>query len=507
LKEKQPGSFNSLEKSSKIYCMQQNKRIHYATLAVMVLSVVLSFIHFLCNRSLWLDEAMVSLNIINRSYTGLLNPLDYMQVAPIGFLEMEKMFSVLIPNSEYGLRIFPLLCFWASVYLFYKVTLILSKDAKIVLLSVSVFCLNTSLLYYSSEVKQYMTDVFVCLLMYYLLLKEYKNNTNRTMLLTLFGIVSICLSNISPIILCTIGLFLLISQVKNKQTNYLYLLMLFFIWTLGFGLYYYRFIYQHPNRAGMLAYWGNSFMPINIFKIDFWDFCFYKTKMLFGSLLSFGVTGLIPFVFFLIGLYKLHKDKCNKILFLLLLPSLLQLVLSGFKLYPFDLRLVLYQAGFFILILSVGVMHVTDLGIQKTKKQLIAWVPVIFPVILCIGLLKNYPFKVEEIKRSLGFIENNIQPNETIYVYYGSIPAFKYYIQTGKIDVKNQVIYGNGYRGNERKYIDEIKSNKLPYWILFSHIHDKENSSIIQSLDSVYEKKQAYKTIDSEVYLYDLKKN
>lgn len=169
----------------------QEKKLHQATIAVILLGVTLSLIQFLLNRSIWLDEAMLSLNIIDRSYLQLLTPLDSLQVAPIGFLFIEKFFSLLIPNAEYGLRIFPLLCFWASICLFYKITTQLLKNAKITLLAVSLFCLNSSLLYYSSEVKQYMIDIFICLLLYYALLKEYKKDFNKYLILALLGALSI----------------------------------------------------------------------------------------------------------------------------------------------------------------------------------------------------------------------------------------------------------------------------------------------------------------------------
>jgi hypothetical protein len=492
-----PGSFS---------LMQPSKKIYYTTLLVIFIGITLSLIQFLYNRSIWFDEAMLSLNIINRNYVELLKPLDHLQVAPIGFLWVEKFFSLLIVNSEYGLRIFPLLCFWASIYFFYKITIAVSKNHKITLLAVSLFCLNASLLYYSSEVKQYMLDVFICLLLYFFLLKEYKNNSNRYILLAFFGSISVFLSNISVILLFTIALYLANQQSKKSKPNYLSLIILFISWAITFGFYYFRFIHNHPNKNGMLSYWGNSFMPLNIFDITFWDFCFYKTKMVFGSLLSFGIAGLLPFIFFIIGLYKLIKDKHRKILFLLLFPTLLQLTLSAFKLYPFDLRLVLYQAGFYMIITSTGVLYIVNLSIQKTKQTWIYLLPLIFPVIVCATLLKNYPAKEEEIKQSVQFISKNIKPNETIYVYYGAIRAFEYYTQTGKINVKNPIIFGNGYRGSNQKYVEEIKNNKQKCWILFSHIFDNENKYITTSLDSIYKKDLSYKAYGSEAYLYDMSK-
>jgi hypothetical protein len=76
---------------------------------------------FFYNRSLWLDEAMLALNIIRKSPEDLLHPLDFYQVAPILFLQIEKMFSWIIPNSELGLRLLPLIVFLISLYLFLKI--------------------------------------------------------------------------------------------------------------------------------------------------------------------------------------------------------------------------------------------------------------------------------------------------------------------------------------------------------------------------------------------------
>ena len=71
------------------------------------------------NRSLWADEAVLALNIVNRSYWELLQPLDYEQGAPVGFLLVEKLAIGVFGNNEYALRLFPLLSGIISLFLFY----------------------------------------------------------------------------------------------------------------------------------------------------------------------------------------------------------------------------------------------------------------------------------------------------------------------------------------------------------------------------------------------------
>src|SRR5580700_337675 len=109
---------------------------------------------YLQNRSLWVDEAMVSLNIIHRPIAQLWRPLDDHQAAPLGWLLLQKFSITLFGSSEYALRLVPLIAGIGSLVLL----LMLARRTvgpAVGLVAVAMACLSKGLIYYSSEAKQY----------------------------------------------------------------------------------------------------------------------------------------------------------------------------------------------------------------------------------------------------------------------------------------------------------------------------------------------------------------
>ncbi|GAH86273.1 unnamed protein product, partial [marine sediment metagenome] len=132
--------------------------------------------NYFFNRALWLDEATLSLNIVNRDYLQLLKPLDTLQVAPIGFLFVEKFFVSIFGTNEFALRLFPLIAGILSLFFFYSVARKFTNKF-IALFGLLFFVFGYYLIYYSTEVKQYEIDVLVFLLCFnfiYLIDHSYK---------------------------------------------------------------------------------------------------------------------------------------------------------------------------------------------------------------------------------------------------------------------------------------------------------------------------------------------
>ncbi len=126
--------------------------------------VVLRVGRYLHDRSLWLDEASLALNLTSRSYSHLVGRLDFDQGAPFGFLMLEKLAISTLGDSERVFRLLPLLAGIASLFVFWRVA---SRflDQSSALLALAFFVVLEPFVYYSAETKQYSFDVLVTLVL------------------------------------------------------------------------------------------------------------------------------------------------------------------------------------------------------------------------------------------------------------------------------------------------------------------------------------------------------
>ena len=103
-------------------------------------------------------------SLIERGYRELLRPLEYYQVAPLLFLWVELAVVRLLGFAEWTLRLFPLLCGVASVFVFAHVARRTLAGVPR-LLAVAIFAVSFYLIRHATEVKPYATDLLVTLVL------------------------------------------------------------------------------------------------------------------------------------------------------------------------------------------------------------------------------------------------------------------------------------------------------------------------------------------------------
>lgn len=381
--------------------------------AVIFTGFVLSLAQFIYNRSLWMDEAALALDIIHDNSSMLLKGLANGQVAPILYLQIEHLCALLIPKSEYGLRLFPLLCYWTSLILFYRVLRCLFSNNFIVLFALSLYVFNGAFIYYSSEVKQYMTDVMVVNAMLFVTIKPYRKEQNRYITLAIAGAFAVFLSNISAVILACAGLYVMVGYVKDRK--YLWqILGVFFTWAIVFGVYYRCFIYNHPLKQLMLAYWikAGGFMPLNNY-LPAWVANKFVSNFYFQ--LYFGkAAGILLIVLFFTGIFYIIKNRMS-VGILLLLPMPLHLLLSGIKLYPFDTRLVLYLTPLLIISVTYGVYWLSQfLPATNTKPVIQLAIPLVLFALL---IAQSFPLiRHDDLRRCISFMKSHSSKTDDVYI-------------------------------------------------------------------------------------------
>ena len=413
---------------------------------IIFIGILLPIVQFIFNRSLWTDEATLVLDIYNTSSLDLLKPLNSGAVGTILFLLLEKFFSNLIPNSEYGFRILPLLCYLASLLFFYNILKQIFSNHYTIIFALSLYVFNANMILYSSEVKPYICDVLMITSIYYFILRKYESVENQYYIMGIIGTISIFLSYVSPIILSSCGIYFFYISLIKKKLDYRYVVAIFSFWTITSLVYYYLFIHNHPSANMMKTYWSNmnTFMPINPFIIDFYQFHFDKIKMIFSQLISVGNIGrYFLAILYLVGFSCLIYKRNFEIIILLFFPIFIHLIISAFELYPFDLRLILYIIPTIIIVAAYGFEYFNEMIFKDLKIDRLRFLSILIPFsILSVTPWYAFPLKKEEIKKSIDYIENNIADENKIYVYKGALNAYKYYDKIEYINFSNSVIFG-----------------------------------------------------------------
>lgn len=490
---------------------------------ILLVGVILAMVQFLYNRSLWIDEATLAINIIERNHFELLKPLDFLQMAPILFLQIEKLLVSLIPDSEYGLRLFPLICYLCSLFLFYKIINIFHKNPYTVIFSLSLFVFNATLIYYSSEVKQYMTDVFVLTAIFYFTLKSYKKERYKYYWLGAVGAISLFLSNVACIILFSTGLYLLYDIYINRKNNLIDLFVVSFIWISSFLVYYFFFIFDHPlmlQKVDSFLNYPYAFLPLNPFSLQFYEFFWLIGKTITCGLFRFTIIGgIIISILIIIGIVKLIGKKNIGIFILGVTPFIIHLLLSGFYLYPVQKRTILYISVCICIICSFGFDFLINKlfpTLKNSKSKVLSLsIPLSAAFLMSFYIFKvGFPFVVHsDTKNCIKYIDQNWQNKDMLYVInYDATVPFQYYGDISylkKID-EHRVILDNFFILDSIKTIEKFSHLSGRTWFLIGA--GKEREKELRFLHSYLKSNdknviQEFHSVKTDVYLYDMGNN
>ena len=468
---------------------------------------VLRIWHYLSNRSLWIDEAMLATNILKRPWAELAKPLDFLQAAPIGFLYLEKSVTLLLGPEEHALRLIPLIAGLVSLVLFVSVARRTLAGVAIPI-AVGLFAFCGPLLYYSSEAKQYSSDVAIALLLILLSLQTKQGGAWWPIALT--GSAAIWFSYPATFVVAGAGLTLLACELTNREQRRLIAgAAAAAFCAASFVAAYFVSFRATAGNPGWKDFWSSAFAPAP--PRSLYDLLWFPraARELFTGPAGFDFPGLAIFAFVVGSAACLAADRGR--LALLVSPIALALIASGLHRYPFSGRLLLFCVPALLLLVGEGSARLLEATRGAAPVAGAALLALLFlPLLLQAARDLRHPGR-EEIRPVLDFVRRQRKPGDSFYVYHGARPAFDYYSPRYGFTARD-VTMGVAKSSDWNVYRADLDrlSRSGRTWVVFSHVTQSdvvdERSLFLHFLDDIGTRLDASEAKGAAAYLYDLRR-
>jgi uncharacterized membrane protein len=417
------------------------------------IGVLLRAIQFFYNRSFWGDEAMLALKLLHEPIRDLIVFSSGQAAPPLFMLLIRAMIGV-FGSDDMIFRLIPFFCGILSIPLFYAVALRF-LPRNFALFSLGLFSLLDNLIYYSSELKQYNSDVFSSILLLFIYVKyKEKSSTALYVILVISALVLIWFSHPIIFVCASIIIMELFTAIAQKKPCIRAWILSITI-GLSFCIQYFLTTIYMNRSVGLNAYWKHAFwpliphsildilwLPINLLRLGSYFLGLRLTLISkqINQILSLPVYEQMMFLFnngaiFLyiiffslfisiligVGIYRYAKDSKTQF-FLLILPLVLTLVASVLKKYPFEGRFLLYYFPYLTILVSGGLLFINE-GIKKSGcslKTSKALVVIIGAIILFHPFSSSlyhirYPRSLDYSKEIIRYLQKN-DPKELMVV-------------------------------------------------------------------------------------------
>jgi hypothetical protein len=488
-----------------------------AVIGLFAIGILLRLRQYLSGRSLWADEAMLALNIVNRDFGGLFKPLEYDQGAPIGFLLVEKFFNLILGRNELVLRFFPFLAGLASLWLFYLLLKQTTRGAGL-LAALALITVDPQMVYYSSESKQYMVDVAVTLGVFLVAAATFQERARKQdlVVLGLAGSIALWFSHPSLFVLGGIGVTLMLLLLKRRDYSGMWLTTgMGLFWLANLGLLYFVNLRDLSLNQYLMDYWKDAYIPLPPWSNLDW----FVTSFVDNVSFQFGIDYLAWLLFILmlagwLALFREQRTYATAFAF----STLFAFVASALRLYPVSGRLGLFLAPIGIVLLGKAVE-----ALHKRLSFNRLWAAA--ATIILSGCLIYGPFVTslqsliapkyfEHIRPTMDYLSDSWKAGDKLFVSYWAEPAFRFYAPFYGLDEVSYISSELADYPDQQKLKSRVEPliGKERVWVLLTHVHEQrdfnERDFMVEYLDGVGRKRREFRRSGTSVYLflYNLRK-
>ena len=398
--------------------------------AILALGTILRLNHYLGDRALWGDEAMLASNFTGRDLGAMLQGLaTEHQMAPFGFLLLEKFVVDLFGDSGYALRLIPLLAGLATLGLLYLLLRHIT-DGWTLLFVLFAAAISRPLIYFSSEVKQYGLDAAVALgllLLTWRLLQQW----SPARIALLAGAGAVWLSHPAIFVLAGIGTTLAVQALHARAWRRLgQLCVAAVFWLASFAIAYKVIKDYAPNvmTAMTQVYWASEFAPFPPRSAA--DLRWFADHLLgiFAEPGGFKYTVLAALLFFF-GVVEMAR-RASIWLSLLLAPLGFAIVASALHLYPFTQRFLLFAAPALLILVGAGLaaFHRATWRRAPWMVPVLAGVLFLHPMYWALSeAARASPYEHENVRAALRYVIDHRQAGDVIFVHRTAQANMRFY--------------------------------------------------------------------------------
>ncbi len=369
--------------------------------SLLILGAVLRVWVYLANRSFWMDEGALYGNLKGVAILDFSNHLQGDQLAPFGFLIVERLLVRLVGGSRYVVRFVPLVCGIAALWLFKSLALRWLSYAS-ALVALALFAFSDDLIYYSSELKPYSSDLLVSLgaLVTTARLVRQPGDEKAMVILGLLAVAAPWFSFSSVFVIAGCGTVLVIDRAVRGHWKALgWLLGIAAGWGLSTGLAYLASSWLLNPWTTMYVFWDFAFPPLppasraDLVKLGgiLLEVFVNPLNLVTPVLPVLGVA--LPLVLLVLGGRSLvRRDRTSFLI--LAIPILLALTAAAARRYPFHGRLILPLVPAFYLMIAEGTGWVRE----RAGRYAYAAVLILLLLYPCLGTfyhvsgVRNRPF-------------------------------------------------------------------------------------------------------------------
>lgn len=408
-----------------------DKLLFWIAMFIMAAGIIVRLVVLIQNRNLIIDECNIARNIYERNFITLAEPLSYEQYAPPIFLWIVKLFTLMFGMGEQVLRLYPLLTGIGAIIMLYFV-LQEYISLRALWYPLVLFASGYIFIRYSTEVKQYMPDIFISLSLIWLALKVNIASTvwYKFVGLWLFvGTVAIWASMPSVFMLSGVGVYYGLVCLQSKSYKKLSLLVIIaLLWLAQFVFYYYA-ILKPQIESDYLQNFHKDFFLFFSLKPTLLKHNYEICSALLGHAAGYWSLSMAFHIVLIIMAITVLLYKQIARAALLVVPILAVIVAAMAHQYSLIPRVALFMMPLLLILIGYGF----ELLI---RIRFIVWRLIL--VLIALICVKNYnsaakmiqkPFSDEEFTTGLRFFKKEHIAGEHLYIHNGSRPALIYYTQ------------------------------------------------------------------------------